>query len=111
MTNEIKVKPMKARNKRREKQQNKKNQAIVNETLKTAQLEHTKESLISMEKPSVSDDEIVTVEEMSCFYVDPITGEIQTISFEQDVSFCPCTNKFRYLIFLFLLRNYYMKRN
>ena len=42
--------------------------------------------MISQGKPSVSDDEVVTVEEMSCFYVDPITGEIQTISFEQDVS-------------------------
>lgn len=91
MTNEIKVKPMKARNKRKEKQQNKKNQAIVNETLRTAQLEHTKETSIPIEKPPVSDEEIVTVDEMSCFYVDPITGEIQTISFEQDVSFCPCT--------------------
>ena len=101
MTNEIKVKPMKARNKRKEKQQNKKNQAIVNETLKTAQLEQTKEAL--KEQQTMSDDEIVVVEEMSCFYVDPITGEIQTISFEQDVSFFnkPCIYNIKALIFLF----------
>ena len=78
MTNDIKVKPMKARNKRKEKQQNKKNQAIVNQLAKNSVHE---ESLTSNDA-----EEAVTVEEMSFFYVDPITGEIQTISIEQDVS-------------------------
>ena len=66
---------MKARNKKKQKLMNKKKQAEG--SLCTT---NSSDSGLNMNEAKMEDEE-----EMSCFYVDPITGEIQTISLEHDV--------------------------
>jgi len=100
MNNEAITKSMKSRNKRKQKQLIKKSQELVKQSkLKSnsqSQLESSSQSDFksnsslentSNESEATNDrlSEPVEEEEMIYFYVDPTTGEIQTISMEQDV--------------------------
>lgn len=80
---------MKAKAKKKQKQQNKKKQITMNVSLEPSN------SGASIDSGVIESNE--WVEEMSCFYVDPITGEIQRISIDQDKQIYENKLKERYI--------------
>lgn len=88
---------MKSRNKKKQKQLIKKSQELVKQSHQSNssnEVLHTNESTNGVQSSDSTDS---TEEELSCFYVDPITGEIQTISMEQDKFLYEEKAKARYL--------------
>lgn len=70
MTNDLRTKSNKSKNRKK----NNKHKRDKKGDLSNSSSYHESTELIG------------TDEEMGCFYVDPITGEIKTISIEQDVN-------------------------
>ncbi len=94
MNNETIAKNIKSKNKRKQKQLIKKSQDLVKQSMlksnnssqidsgfKTSFSSENNSNESFVDKPFEQAEE----EEMSYFYVDPTTGEIQTITMEQDV--------------------------